>query len=300
MADRRETFEPGFQLDLGLTLSPLRRGTGDPALRLGSDEAWRATRTPEGPATQHLVIDRNVVRAETWGPGAECAMRQIPGLLGWHDYPDAFSPSHPVLVDINRRLPGLRMVRSQAVFETLVPTVLEQKVVGWQARRAYAGLLRMLGEPAPGPVRLTTPPSPARWVDTPYWIFHRFDVERRRADVIRNAAVHAARLEETLTMEPAAAQSRIRALPGLGPWTAAEVARTALGDADAVSVGDFHLPHVVSWALEGRARGDDARMLQLLEPYRGHRGRVQRLLELGGVAPPRFGPRMPFRHIAQS
>ena len=300
MADRSEVFEPGFQLDLALTVSPLRRGYGDPALRLGPDEAWRATRTPEGPATQHLVIDRDVVRAETWGPGADWALRQVPNLLGWQDKPDGFRPLHPILVDINRRLPGLRMVRSGTVFETLVPTVLEQKVVGWQARRAYAGLVRMLGDPAPGPIRLTTPPSPARWAATPYWVFHRFDVERRRADIIRNAAVHAARLEETLTMQPAAAQSRIRALPGLGPWTAAEVARTALGDADAVSVGDFHLPHVVSWALEGRPRGDDARMLQLLEPYRGHRGRVQRLLELGGIAPPRFGPRMPFRHIAQS
>jgi 3-methyladenine DNA glycosylase/8-oxoguanine DNA glycosylase len=300
MADRSEVFELGFPLDLALTISPLRRGFGDPALRLGRDEAWRATRTPAGPATQHLVIDRDVVRAETWGPGADWAIRQVPNLLGWHDRPDRFRPAHPVLVDINRRLPGLRMVRSGAVFETLVPTVLEQKVVGWQARRAYAGLVRMLGDPAPGPVRLITPPSPTRWAATPYWAFHRFDVERRRADIIRNAAVHAARLEETLDMEPAAAHSRIRALPGLGPWTAAEVARTALGDPDAVSVGDFHLPHVVSWALEGRPRGDDARMLQLLEPYRGHRGRVQRLLELGGIAPPRFGPRMPFRRIAQT
>jgi hypothetical protein len=39
-------------------------------------------------------------------------------------------------------------------------------------------------------------------------------------------------------------------------------------------------------------------MLQLLEPYAGQRGRVQRLLEAGRVAAPRFGPRMAPRRIA--
>jgi hypothetical protein len=62
-------------------------------------------------------------------------------------------------------------------------------------------------------------------------------------------------------------------------------------------VGDYHLPHVVTFALTGRPRGTDEEMLQLLEPYRGQRGRVQRLLEISGIWPPRFGPRMPLRRI---
>ena len=87
-------------------------------------------------------------------------------------------------------------------------------------------------------------------------------------------------------------------LPGIGPWSAAEVSMIALGDSDAVSLGDYHLPHQVSWALAGEPRGTDDRMIQLLEPYRGHRARVIRLLTLGGIQAPRFGPRIRLRRIA--
>ncbi len=87
------------------------------------------------------------------------------------------------------------------------------------------------------------------------------------------------------------------AIPGVGPWTAGEVGRAALGDPDAVSVGDYHLPSLVAWLLAGERRADDARMLELLEPYRGQRGRVIRLLEAAGTWPPRRGPRMPARSI---
>ena len=132
----------------------------------------------------------------------------------------------------------------------------------------------------------------------PYHAFHPLGVERRRADTVRLVARHAARLEEAATMVPDDANRRLRALPGVGAWTAAEAALFALGDADAVSVGDYHLPHHVAWALAGEARADDARMLELLEPYQGQRGRVQRLLEASGVRIPRFGPRMTPHSIA--
>ena len=96
------------------------------------------------------------------------------------------------------------------------------------------------------------------------------------------------------------AYRRLTLLPGLGPWTAAEVAVRALGDRDALSVGDYHVPNLVSWALAGEPRGTDARMLELLEPYRPHRARVVRLLEAAGIRSPRYGPRMAPRRIASS
>jgi 3-methyladenine DNA glycosylase/8-oxoguanine DNA glycosylase len=132
---------------------------------------------------------------------------------------------------------------------------------------------------------------------TPYFAFHRYNVERRRADTVRRAALHARRLEEATTMTSDDARRRLCALPGLGPWSAAKVALGALGDADAVAVGDYHLPHLVCWALAGEPRGDDARMLELLEPYRGHRGRVTRLLVAGGITAPRYGPRLALHSI---
>lgn len=287
---RERTFRTGRPLNLRLTLAPLCRGRGDPTMRVGPDGVWRATRTPDGPGAEHLTVRDGTVVVRAWGPGAEWLLDHAPDLVGEHDDEAGFTAVHPVVADAHRRVPGLRLTRSHAVVETLVPTVLEQKVIGKEARRSYAAMVRAISEPAPGPASLYLPPDPKAVAATPSWAFHRWGVERKRADTVRRACTVARRLEEDA--------GRLTKLPGIGPWTAAEVARLALGDADAVSVGDFHLPHLVTWALAGESRGDDTRMLELLEPYRGHRGRVQRLLEVSGIGAPRYGPRLPLQRIA--
>jgi 3-methyladenine DNA glycosylase/8-oxoguanine DNA glycosylase len=269
---------------------------------LPGGDVWRATRTPAGPATLHLrsLPGDASVTLRSWGPGAEWAVDALPSMVGAADDEAGFTPGGGVVGGLHRRLRGLRIARSGAVMEALVASILEQKVVGLEAKRSWAALVRALGEPAPGPAGaagLRVPPSPAALAATPAWAFHRFGVERKRADTIRLACSYARRLEETTGMGPDDARRRLTALPGIGPWTAAEVALVALGDADAVSVGDYHLPNQVAWALAGEARADDARMLELLEPWAGHRGRVIRLIVVGSGAAPRFGPRMPLRSI---
>ena len=285
------------ELDLVRTLAPLRRATPvDLTIRLGRLEAWRATRTPAGPGVERIRHLGRRVEVEAWGPGAEWLLEQAPALLGLDDQPEAFRPRQPLLAALARRFRGLRLGRTGAVMEALVPSVFEQKVPGMEARIALGRLVAMLGEPAPAPPgapALRLPPSPERLERTPYEVFHRMGVERRRAETVRRAASYAARLEETAAMPPAAAAARLQALPGIGPWTAAEVAQVALGDRDSVSVGDYHLPHLVAYALAGEPRGTDERMLELLEPFRGQRARVIRLLLAGGVSAPRRGPRLP-------
>jgi 3-methyladenine DNA glycosylase/8-oxoguanine DNA glycosylase len=280
-------------LDLVRTLARTR-----PA-RVAAPGIWRATRTPAGPGTERLWLDGDLLRVEAWGPGADWLCENAPALVGELDDDAGFEPRQPLLVELWRRHRGVRIPRTGAVLEAAVPTILEQKVIGLQARHAYRRLLLELGEPAPGPVPIRLPPTPATLAATPYWQFHKWGVEQRRAQIIASAARHASRLEEAVGMAPADAQRRLTALPGMGAWTAAEIAVVALGDADAVSVGDYHLPHLVSWALAGEPRGTDERMLELLEPYRGHRARAIQLLELAGIAPPRRGPRMAFSRIAE-
>jgi 3-methyladenine DNA glycosylase/8-oxoguanine DNA glycosylase len=267
-------------------------------MRLSHTTAVRATRTLEGPATVSLRLAGGCLIADAWGPGADAALAAVSALVGLDDDAEAFRPAQPLIRELARTQAGLRFGRTGGVMEALLPAILEQKVTGGEAYSAFRRIVLTYGERAPGPLDLWLQPSPETVAGLPYHAFHPLGVERRRADTIRRAAGHALRLEEIVTFSPDAARRRLQAIPGIGAWTAAEVTSRALGDPDAVSVGDFHLPNLVAWALAGEPRGTDARMLELLEPFRGQRGRVIRLLESSGIRAPRYGPRMAPRSIA--
>src|SRR3954452_6545055 len=292
------TWRPAHPVDPGLVLSPLQRGSGDPTQRRTADGWWRSARTPEGPATLLVTPARGEIRATAWGDGAEWAVRRVPALLGADDDASGFVPEHPVIASTWRRLGRLPLGAVGLVFELLVPSVLEQRVTGSEAHRSWRELLRRFGEPAPGPAprgMRVTPPA-GTWRRVPSWEWHRAGVDPGRARTVLAAAQVAGRLEECLRLPPAARMRRLRAVPGIGAWTAAEVAQRAWGDPDAVSVGDFHLPALVGWALAGRPVDDDG-MLDLLAGYAGQRERAVRLVELSGVRKPAFGPRMPVGDI---
>jgi 3-methyladenine DNA glycosylase/8-oxoguanine DNA glycosylase len=305
-------FVPSQPVDVRLTLAIHRRGSADPTMRFSSDgSTWRATRTPEGPATLRLVPHGDAIRAQAWGPGASWAIEQAPDLVGAHDDPGDFADrvaasGHPLLRTLLPRYHAIRVGRTGRILEALVPAIIEQKVTGDEARSAFVALVRRHGEPAPGPWEAEGRPAPMRVMPAPEvlagmpgYAYHPLGLERRRADAIRFAASRASRVEECAAMSPADAYARLRALPLVGPWTAAEVGLRALGDPDAVSVGDFHLGPAVCWALAREERGTDERMLELLVPFAGHRARVIRLIEAAGIHAPRRGPRMAPRSIAE-
>jgi 3-methyladenine DNA glycosylase/8-oxoguanine DNA glycosylase len=286
-----------FELDLRRTLGVHARGRGDPTYRVAADNSiWRTSLTPAGPATVRVSQHGEMIQADAWGPGASWLLGTLPAALGADDDRGGFDPAHPVLRELSTRFPGVRVGRTGRVFEALVPAVLEQKVVGVEARRAWRYLVLRFGAPAPGPAPagMRVPPPAVAWRRIPSWEWHRAGVEGVRARTIIGAAEVAGRLEEIAAMSSADADRRLRSLPGIGVWTSAEVRQRACGDADAVSVGDYHLPARVGWALAGRVV-DDAGMLELLAPYPGHRHRAARLIELSGLAPPRRGPRMSVR-----
>ncbi|MDG4792298.1 DNA-3-methyladenine glycosylase 2 family protein [Micromonospora sp. WMMD1082] len=289
---------PGYRL--AASVRPLTFSAYDPCARVVAGIFWGATRTPDGPATLALRPEAGDLVAEGYGPGAGWVVERADSVAGLRDDLTGFADlaaTHPVVARLAAQHAGLRMPTTGLVFPRVLRAVLEQKVTGTEAYRAYAATVRHFAEPAPGPVRLLLPPEPAAVAAAPYWVYHPFGVEQRRAETLRRAAAVADRLERCA--DSAEATRRLTAIAGIGPWTAAEVVRVAYGDPDAVSVGDYHIPNTVAWALAGEPRGDDARMLELLEPFRGHRGRVCRLLEAAAVQAPRYGPRAPIRSFAR-
>jgi 3-methyladenine DNA glycosylase/8-oxoguanine DNA glycosylase len=295
--DARRVIPVEEPYDLAGTMFPLRRGTGDPTMRIEGREVWRAARTRAGPATLRLERADGIVAATAWGPGAGWALEHAPALIGAEDDPSAFEPRDDVIAQLWKEHRSVRLTRALDVVRTLVAAVLEQKVVGLEARRAWRRMTLEVSEPAPGEGGLLLPPDPSLVAELPYFRFHPWGVERRRAEVVRAVCARAASLEALAEVPPADARQRLEAFPGIGPWTSAEVARLSFGDPDAVSMGDYHLPNIVAWALAGEPRGTDERMLALLEPYQGQRARVQVLLERSHISPPAFGPRLEARSI---
>jgi 3-methyladenine DNA glycosylase/8-oxoguanine DNA glycosylase len=290
------------QRSLRATLAAQRYGHDDPTTRLVDGEFVHATFTPDGPGTLRLRWRHDPapnhacgLEVEAWGPGADRLVAGVPALVGSHDAPGRFAGAPRV---VERALAATRTRRIGAsgnLYHHLLPTVLAQRITGREAVRQWARLCREIGEPAPGPADavgdLRLPPAPDALTGRPTWWYHPLGIEQKRARTLVEVGRHSTHLWRWAAGGPAHAASKLALIPGLGPWTIGSILGPALGDPDAVAVGDFHFPHAVAWALAGEPRADDDRMLELLAPYAGQRGRVlAALLTTVGGAPAR-GPR---------
>ena len=300
-------WRPHWPCPVGQVLSTHRRGSGDPTFRRTPDGAiWRGVRTPEGPTTLRLVSDPalGTVTGEAWGIGAVWVLEHLPRMLGADDDPSGFVPLHPPIADAWRRHAHWRLGATGLVMEALVPAVIEQKVTGQEAFAGFRRLVHRFGERAPGPpsepdplVRLWVQPSPEQLRAVPSWEWLALPVDGARSRPIQHAARVAPALERAGRESPTEFDRRLRTLPGIGLWTSAEVRSRALGDADSVSFGDYHVAKNIGFALTGEPVDDDG-LAELLAPYAGHRHRVQRLVELAGLMRPRRGPKMaPRTHL---
>jgi 3-methyladenine DNA glycosylase/8-oxoguanine DNA glycosylase len=282
-------------------LAPLRRGRGDPCFRTAGDATiWRTSLLNTGPVTARISrTGPAAAHCEAWGSGAAEFVELLPAMLGADDDASDFVPTEPTVVAAHRKAPNLRLGRTGRVLEALIPAVIEQRVPGADAFRAWRLLVTKYGTPAPGPAPdgMRVPPSADAWRYIPSWEFHLANVDPGRAQTVVGCARRASSLERLVSVPPAQAREALTSLPGVGVWTAAETAQRAFGDADALSVGDYHVSKMIGWTLLGHPV-DDAGMLELLEPMRPHRHRVVRLLEVSGLAyEPRRGPRLPVQEI---
>ena len=281
----------GPTINFALTFGSVYPGAHDPCTRRGTDELWRASRTPDGPATLHIFRRSDRLWARAFGPGARWMLAHAARIASLDDRPADFRPC-PRLRRLRPHTLGLRLAQTPTVLDALLPTILGQRVKVYEARRSWGRIVRALDERAPGPADLLLPPDPARLRRAPSWWFAEHGVERKRACALVDACRHADRIDRA---SPAQLARLFRLIPGLGPWTLGNVRLRAFGDADALIVGDYNLPHMVAFFFAGEPRGTDARMLELLTPYTGQRARAIRWIKSSGVRAPRFGPKTRFR-----
>lgn len=285
-------WRPGHPLDITGTLRPLRRGPGDPTWRIERGGLWRISTSTEGPVTLLLQRDGDTALATAWGGGAREVLDALPALLGAEDDDTGFTAHHRLIADARRRQPNLRLGATGRVWDVLVPAVLEQKVTTGEAWRSWRELCRRFGEtpPGPAPAGMAAPPTPARLRALTDWQWHQAGVDGGRRRALITCATVAHRLERAVELRGVEGRDLLRLVPGIGVWTAAEVAQRAWGDPDAVSVGDYHLAGIIGMSLLGRGIDDEA-MLAELAPYAPQRHRAVRYVLLAGGAPPRRGPR---------
>ena len=221
-------------------------------------------------------------------------------MLGADDDVSGFEPRTAQVEEAWARHDRWRIGRTGLVMEALVPAVIEQKVTGQEAFAGFRMLVHRYGERAPGPGvehKLWVQPSADTVRQVPSWEWLRMHVDPARSRTLVTAARVADSLERTVGLPGDEVDRRLRSLPGIGVWTAAEVRQRAHGDPDAVSFGDYHVAQQVGWAVAGRDF-DDAEMADYLEPWRPHRNRVVTLLLLTGRKRPRHGARMaPRTHL---
>lgn len=300
MQTARTVVFPGA-VSFGHTLAHLRRGLGDPCFRTpGDGSIWRTALLPSGSVTARITrVGPDAAHGAAWGSGAQEFLEMLPAMLGFEDDASDFVPRHPTVAAAYQRVPHLRLGRTGLVLEALIPAIIEQRVPGADAFRSWRLLVSKYGTPAPGPAPdgMRVMPPAQVWRNIPSWEFHRANVDPRRAQTVVICARRAPSLERLVSRSAVQARQALMSLPGVGEWTAAETAQRTFGDADAVSVGDYHIPKMIGWTLLGRPV-DDAGMLELLEPMRPHRQRVVRLLEASGLAyEPRRGPRLAVQQI---
>ena len=277
-----------------------QQGRFDPTTRLEPGGFWRATLTPDGPGTVHLSWSQGSIAADAWGPGADWLMAGVPAMLGALDNAPNITAAHPAVTRALHNHPRLRLGHCRSLYHTMLPIIIGQRVTAREAFRSWSQLCRAAGRPAPGPARLTLPPEPDTIARQPYWWFHRFGIERKRADALRTLAQRADLLAAlSLAGDPLAARDKLRLLPGIGQWTIGSALGPALGDPDAFAIGDYWLCHLVGKALEGTFRSSDERMVELLAPYEGQRGRIVTLIGADGWSIERRGPGIRVLPIAQ-
>lgn len=273
------------------SLRLLCMGSHDPAMNLEETHANMCFFHPDGNVSVEVTQEESFLHVTLVGPGCDWLLPRLPDYFGLNDNPGAFHPEGKVARLIAEH-EGVHLPRLPVVFHRLVQIVLQQLVSWEDAAAAWRQMTQRFGAAAPGPGELMVGPSPEALKSVGYFDLVECGALPRQARLIIRLATEHRRIERLAAESRTKLAKYLQTLPGIGPWTVQYLLGTAFGDPDAVLTGDYSLPHTVAWFLQQKPRSNDAEMLELLAPYRGHRFRVQHLLLQSGMTAPRRGPKM--------
>jgi 3-methyladenine DNA glycosylase/8-oxoguanine DNA glycosylase len=264
--------------DIHATMARQLLGKFDPTGRRSRDGFEKVHLDGQGrPLTWQVVSTSTGFRVQVSGDDASGA---LDAFLAQFPLADGCGtdllPQHPLLSRLARAYAGLRMLRVPWPFDVAAGAILQQRV-RWQVGcNDFRRIARRWGTRTPAGV---TFPSARDLARVSVAAIEEMGIDVKRARALGGLA----RLEATRPFlagesDPERLRKRLLQVPGIGPWTANMIAGYAMGDPDAVPVGDLHLPSLVTSTLAGEPEGSDDRMLELLEPWRGQRFRIVRLL----------------------
>ena len=281
VATRRVQVRP-FDIDLSFGIQ--RFGAFDPTVGRERGLLRKAFDTADGPCVVEIRAEQDGLTLGAEGASANEALADFASALAQDDGHGAFAPESPLLARLHRANHGMRLVRVPWRFDLAAVAVLQQRVTTTEAMQQWGRIVRKYGPRVGDELRAF--PSAERVAQMASWQFEELGIDPKRARTMVVLARELVRRKTLAETDLAIVRARLAAVRGVGPWTTDMILGFAYGDPDALPLGDLHLPHLITWALARERPGSDARMVQLLEPYRGHRFRVVRLLWVGGVKRP--------------
>jgi AraC family transcriptional regulator, regulatory protein of adaptative response / DNA-3-methyladenine glycosylase II len=211
-----------------------------------TDEHYtRALRLPHGAATvmltplpEYVAATLHLADVRDLAPAvARC--RRLLDLDSDPVAADAVLADDPALTELVLKEPGVRAPRAVDGFEIAVRAIVNQQISVAGAMTVLGRIVRYGRDPETSDPEVLTPfPAAAAVAEMPDEVF-AMPAKRKATIKTLAAAIASGDLVLDAGVDRIAAEASLRAIPGIGEWTAAYIAMRALGDPDIFLTGDL-------------------------------------------------------------
>jgi 3-methyladenine DNA glycosylase/8-oxoguanine DNA glycosylase len=274
-----------FPVHFSRTFSLQRLGPYDPSADAGRDWFRKAFFYRGAPAAVEFRRDGDGLEVRAYAPEAAALLEETLLGLEQDDRYLSFATEDSGVWRLHRSLPGLRLLRFPWLYEMTCSAILQQRIRTVDAMRDWRRIARRWG--ADAPLGLRAFPAAEMLARVAQFELQALGIDAQRSRTLLRFAQESRFLPLKTGMSFVELRRHLLRVPGIGPWTTESVLGYGAGDADAAMPADLHLPHLICYALAGEQPGSDERMMELLEPFRGHRFRIIRLLYESRLAAPR-------------